>query len=154
MKNLLMCTGFHKFLISIEQHKNKCPFRWHRYPLVVSDKANHLHQKNWFQILVLSLCHFQITNFWNRHIGLKRVLKCIFSPVWMDLKTSNKNLEESFKRSMRSTASKLGRKLIAMDKESEVRQAEKATRRIMKKNNPNESPENPPWSRFWAWKCA
>jgi len=67
----------------------------------------------------------------------------------MTPKTSNKNLEESFKRSMRSTASKLGRKLIAMDKESEVRQAEKATRRIMKKNNPNESPENPPpWSRF------
>ena len=33
--------------------------------------------------------------------------------------------------------------------ESEVRQAEKATRRMIKKNNPDESgPENPPWSRF------
>ena len=61
---------------------------------------------------------------------------------------NNTNLEESFKRSMRSTASKLGKRLIAMDKESEVRQTEKATRRVKKKSSPNQSPENPPWRRY------
>ena len=67
--------------------------------------------------------------------------------AWMT-PPKDRNLEESFKRSMRSTASKLGRKLIAMDKESEVRQAEKATRRIIKKNTPNQSPETPQWRKF------
>ena len=49
---------------------------------------------------------------------------------------------------MRGTASRLGKKLIAMDKESEVKQTEKANRRVIKKSSPNQSPENPPWRRF------
>ena len=49
---------------------------------------------------------------------------------------------------MRGTASRLGKKLIAMDKESEVRQTEKVNRRIRKKSSPNQSPENPPWRRY------
>ena len=51
-----------------------------------------------------------------------------------NLGSTKENLEESFKRSMRSTASKLGRKLIAMDKEAEVKQVDKKRKSSFKKS--------------------